>query len=328
MKRLPTRIALCALAIWGAVVASLIVFGTATQPPPAPAITGPFAAIDDHDLPPLRRYRARDGAQLTFREYPGSGRQVAVLIHGSAGSSRDMHPLALALQAAGVRVLVPDLRGHGWNRPHGDIAYVGQLDDDLTDFIATQKPQFQISEWTAVGFSSGGGFTLRIAAEASLGQHFARYILISPYLRYDAPSVRGETAVQAQTWAAISTGRIIGLTIINFLGVHIWDGLPVLGFPVPTDLDAVTGTYSWRLLQNFGAHTDYLADIRRVDRPMRVFVGRSDELLDAQKLKIEFQTQRQDVPVVILPGLGHSDMVTRPEAIRAIVAAATADAKN
>jgi non-heme chloroperoxidase len=336
MKRILTRIPLYVLLIWCAVVASLIVFGTAKQPPPAPAITGPFAAIDDHELAPLRHYRARDGAQLTFREYPGSGRQVALLIHGSAGSSRDLHPLALALQAAGVNVLVPDLRGHGWNRPHGDIAYVGQLEDDLTDFIATQKPQFRTSEWTAVGFSSGGGFTLRIAAEASLGQHFDRYILISPYLRHNAPSVRGadseakrdlsETAARAQTWAAVSTGRIIGLTIINFLGLHIWDGLPVLGFPVPTDLNAVTCTYSWRLLQNFGAHTDYLADIRRVDRPMRVFVGRSDELLDAEKLKIEFQTQRQDVPVVILPGLGHSDMVTRPEAIRAIVDAATADA--
>jgi len=196
-----------------------------------------------------------------------------------------MHPLALALQAASVNVLVPDLRGHGWNRPHGDIVYVGQLDDDLADFIATQKPRFRSSEWTAVGFSSGGAFTLRIAAEASLGQDFDRYILISPYLRYNAPSVRkadseakrdrSETAVRAQTWAAVSTGRIVGLTIINFLGVHTWDGLPVLGFPVPTDLDAVTCTYSWRLLQNFGAHTDYLADIRRVARPMRVFVGRT-----------------------------------------------------
>jgi non-heme chloroperoxidase len=208
MKRLLTRIPLFVLLIWGAVVASLIVFGTAKQPLPAPAITGPFAALDDHDLPPLQRYRARDGAHLTFREYPGSGRQVAVLIHGSAGSSRDMHPLALALQAAAVNVLVPDLRGHGWNRPPGDIAYVGQLDDDLADFIATQKPQFRTSEWTAVGFSSGGGFTLRLAAEASLAQHFDRYILISPYLRHNAPSVRGadseakrdlsETAGQSQ----------------------------------------------------------------------------------------------------------------------------------
>jgi pimeloyl-ACP methyl ester carboxylesterase len=340
MKRVLAWFPLYVPLIFSAVVAGLIVFGTAMQPPPAPAITGPFAAIDDHDLPALQRYRARDGTQLTFREYPGPERQVALLIHGSAGSSRDLHPLALALQAAGVTVLVPDLRGHGWNRPHGDIVYVGQLDDDVTDFIATQKPRFRSSKWTAVGFSSGGGFTLRIAAEASLGKEFDRYILISPYLRHDAPSVRGtdseskrdlsETPVRAQSWAAVSIGRIIGLTIINYLGVHVWDGLPVLGFPVPTDLDAVTCTYSWRLLQNFGAHQDYLADIRGVNRPMRVFVGRSDELLDPEKLKIEFQTQRQDVPVVILPGLGHSDMVTRPEAIRAIVGAviaATAEAK-
>jgi pimeloyl-ACP methyl ester carboxylesterase len=54
---------------------------------------------------------------------------------------------------------------------------------------------------------------------------------------------------------------------------------------------------------------------------MQVFVGGSDELLDAQKLKDEFQSQRSDVPVSIIPGMGHSDMVTRPEAIRALVAA-------
>jgi pimeloyl-ACP methyl ester carboxylesterase len=73
--------------------------------------------------------------------------------------------------------------------------------------------------------------------------------------------------------------------------------------------------------QNFGAHDDYLADIRRSARPVRVFVGGADELLDAEKLRVEFQSQRSDVPVFILPGLGHSDMLTRPDAIRVVVAA-------
>jgi pimeloyl-ACP methyl ester carboxylesterase len=50
-------------------------------------------------------------------------------------------------------------------------------------------------------------------------------------------------------------------------------------------------------------------------------VGGLDELLDAEKLKTEFQSQRSDVPVLIIPGLGHSDMVTRPDAIRALAAA-------
>jgi len=309
---------LVSVLFWGTGVAGLIIFCTAKPPSAAPAITDPFSAIDERALPELRRYQARDGAQLSFREYPAAGRQVAVLIHGSAGSSRDMHPLALALQSAGVTVLVPDLRGHGTNWPHGDIAYVGQLDDDLADFIAKEKPDFPHSAWTAVGFSSGAGFILRIAAEVPLGQAFDRYILVSPYLQYNAPSVR-QTA--AQSWAAVSTGRIIGLSILNFFGVHHWDGLPVITFPVPADQESVTRTYSWRLLQNFGADYDYLADIRRAARPVQVFVGGADEILDAEKLRIEFQSQRRDVPIFILPGLGHSDMVTNPEAIRAIVSA-------
>ncbi len=184
--------------------------------------------------------------------------------------------------------------------------------------------------WTAVGFSSGAGFTLRIAAEVPLGQAFDRYILISPYLRYNAPSVRqtnegmkreasGTARIAAQSWAAVSTGRIIGLNILNFFGVHHWDGLPVITFPVPASQESVTLTYSWRLLQNFGADYDYLADMRRVTRPMQVFVGADNGILDAEKLRIEFQSQRRDVPVFILPDLGHSDMVTNPEAIRAIV---------
>jgi non-heme chloroperoxidase len=110
-----------------------------------------------------------------------------VLLHGSAGSSVDMHPLTLALQRAGVTVLVPDLRGHGANRPHGDIAYVGQLDDDLADFITNEKPDIPNSSWTVLGFSSGAAFSLRFAAESSLGQTVDRYLLVSPYLRYNAP---------------------------------------------------------------------------------------------------------------------------------------------
>jgi len=300
-------------------VTGLIVFGRAKPPPAATAITDPFSDNNDSTLPELRRYLARDGTQLSFREYPVDGRQVAVLIHGSAGSSNDMHRLAMALQSAGVAALVPDLRGHGSNRPHGDIEYAGQLDDDIADFLAKEKPRFPHSVWTAVGFSSGAAFALRISAEIPLGKSFDRYIFVSPYLRYNAPSVRPAGSGTA-SWAAASTGRIIGLTILNAIGVHLWDGLPVLAFPVPPHMDSATQTYSWRMQKNFGAHDDYLADIRSAARPVQVFVGSADQLLDADKLRIEFQSQRRDVGVIIIPGLGHSGMVTDPAAIRAIVA--------
>jgi non-heme chloroperoxidase len=326
MKRYLKRIisGICiSLFIYAAIVAGLIAFGTAKPPAVAPAITKPFADIDTQALPELLRYKARDGALLSYREYRASDKKVAVLVHGSAGSGVDMHPLALALQRAGITVLVPDLRGHGANRPHGEIAYVGQLDDDLVDLVSNRKPEFSNSTWTILGFSSGAAFVLRFAAESPAGQLVDRYVLVSPYLRYNAPSVRQSHLgpVEPQNWAAASVGRIVGLTMLNRWGVHIWDGLPVLAFPVPSDIDATTNTYSWRMYRNFGAHDDYLADIRRAARPVRVFVGGSDELLDAVKLKTEFQSQRSDVPVSIIPGLSHSDMVTRVDAIHAVVAA-------
>ena len=322
LKRI-VRGAFISLLIYGAIVGGLIAFGTAKPPAVAPAITKPFADIDTQALPELLRYKARDGALLSYREYRASDKKVAVLLHGSAGSGVDMHPLALALQRAGITALVPDLRGHGANRPHGDITYVGQLDDDLTDLITDKKPELFNSTWTILGFSSGAAFALRFAAESPAGQLADRYMLVSPYLRYDAPSVRQSEPGSAapQSWASASVGRIIGLTMVNQWGVHIWDGLPVLAFPVPANIDATTSTYSWRMYMNFAADDEYLADIRRTVRPVRVLVGGSDELLDAQKLKSEFQSQRSDVPVSIIPGMGHSDMVTRPDAIRALVAA-------
>jgi non-heme chloroperoxidase len=309
--------------VYGAIVGGLIAFGTAKPPAVAPAITKPFADIDTQALPEVLRYKARDGALLSYREYRASDRQMAVLLHGSAGSGVDMHPLALALQRAGITALVPDLRGHGANRPHGDIAYVGQLDDDLADLINDMKPGSTPSTWTILGFSSGAAFALRFAAESSAGRLVDRYVLVSPYLRYDAPSVRqSERRSEApQRWASASVGRIIGLTMLNQWRVPIWNGLPVLAFPVPANIEATTRTYSWRMYKNFGADDDYLADIRRIVRPVRVFVGGSDELLDAQKLKSEFQSQRSDVPVSIIPGMGHSDMVTRSDAILRLVAA-------
>ena len=322
LKRI-VRGACISLLIYGAIVGGLIAFGTARPPAVAPAITKPFADIDTQTLPELLRYKARDGALLSYREYRASDQKVAVLLHGSAGSGVDMHPLALALQRAGITALVPDLRGHGANRPHGDITYVGQLDDDLVDLVTNKKQELSNSTWTILGFSSGAAFALRFAAESPAGRMVDRYVLVSPYLRYDAPSVRQSKPGVApmQSWASASVGRIIGLTMLNRWGVHIWDGLPVLAFPVPSNIEAATRMYSWRMYRNFGADDDYLADIRRAARPIRVLVGGSDQLLDADRLKTEFQSQRSDVPVSIIPGMGHSDMVTKSAAIRAVAAA-------
>jgi non-heme chloroperoxidase len=305
------------------VAGMLVGFGHITQPKALKSVTDPFSRMDLSGLPPITRYKARDGAALSYRLYKGEDAQVAVLIHGSAGSSKDMHRMAEALLQRGVTVYVPDLRGHGANYPHGDISYLGQLDDDMADFIKAVHPQYKNAQWTLVGFSSGGGFALRIAG-SDLGSEFDRFVFLSPYLRYNAPTVRSaspkeKASPEQNAWYSVSIKRIIGLSIFNFFGIHHFDGLPVLAFPVPTGIEDTTATYSFRLEENFQPRSEYRADIRAIKKPAQVFVGGQDELFLPEQFAEVFDKVRSDIPVTIVPGMGHSDMITKPEPITAVV---------
>jgi non-heme chloroperoxidase len=307
--------------IWLLVLAGLVAFGTAAPPPPLRAINEPMRRLDLSDLPPIRRFPARDGAMLGFRGYGTGGVLVIVLVHGSSGSSEDMHGLAKALAAAGTAVYAVDERGHGASGPRGDIDYVGQLDDDLADFVAAViRPTHAGARIALVGFSSGGGFALRIGG-GGYGALFDRYVLLSPYLRYDAPTTRQASSDgHGRVWARPFVPRIIGLSILDRLGVHWFDGLPVIAFAV-TPGTGQTPTYSFRLLSNFGADSDYLGDFRNVGRPTRVIVGADDELLRASEFTPLLRPVRPDIEVTVLPNLGHMAMITDPAAFAAIRAA-------
>lgn len=299
----------------------LIGFGTAPPPPPLASVTAPFSSLDYSTVPAIERYAARDGAQLSFLRYPSFGKQVAVLIHGSAGGASSMHAMATALQHEGITAYVPDLRGHGANLPRGDIAYIGQLDDDMADFVRFLQQRHPGAPVALVGFSSGGGFALRIAAGPS-GQFFSRYILLSPFLRYDAPTVRKADAAAGHhaQWTSVSSGRIVGLSMLNGFGIHWLDGLPVIHFAVPPETPNITTSYSWRLQQSFQPHNDYMADIRAVSRPMQVFVGSEDEMFVPEQFSAVFGAD-PNAQVTILPGLGHSQMATDARAVQTVAQA-------
>jgi pimeloyl-ACP methyl ester carboxylesterase len=314
----------------------LVGFGHISQPEALQSVTDPFSRMDLSGLPPITRYKARDGAALSYRLYEGhdvqvKDAQVAVLIHGSAGSSNDMHRMAEALLQRGVTVYVPDLRGHGANYPHGDISYLGQLDDDMADFMKAVHPRYKKAQWTLVGFSSGGGFALRIAGSdpgSDLANAFDRFVFLAPYLRYNAPTVRSasppsslaeKASPEHNAWYSVSVKRIVGLSIFNSFGIHHFDGLPVLAFPVPTGIESTTATYSFRLEENFQPRRDYWADILAIKKPAQVFVGGQDELFLPKKFSEVFDKARSDIPVTIIPGMGHSDMITKPEPITVVV---------
>jgi non-heme chloroperoxidase len=114
--------------------------------------------------------------------------------------------------------------------------------------------------------------------------------------------------------------RIIALTILDRLGIHWFEGLPVLAFAIQPGMEKVmTANYSYRLQRSFEPHSDYLEDIRRTPKPMAVLVGGSDELFFPDRFEPLFHSIGSDVPVMVVSGLGHIDMSLAPAAFTATI---------
>lgn len=140
-------------------LAAALLFGGPSPAPAMASINDPFKGCGWSNMPPLSRYPARDGTQLAYRHYGAEGntknnkvKGSVVLVHGSSASSQSMHKMASAFSQAGYDAYALDIRGHGASGNKGTISYIGQLEDDLEDFIKSVAPG---KPATLVGFSSG-----------------------------------------------------------------------------------------------------------------------------------------------------------------------------
>jgi alpha-beta hydrolase superfamily lysophospholipase len=306
--------------VGAAILAGMIVFGTSDPPPVLASISEPFADVDWSGLPAPQTTPSRGGSPVTYRVWPaaqpGEPERVVIAIHGSSAHSASMHPLGKALSAQGITVYAPDIRGHGDTGRRGDIDYLGQLDDDAADFAAMVRAKHPKAQLVLMGFSSGGGYALHLAG-SPLGKMFARAVLISPMLGPRAPTARS----LANAWAQPFLPRIIALVILSRLGIHAFDHLPTLAFAIaPGNPGGLTGIYSFLLMQSFGT-SDYAADFRNASAPVTVLVGANDELFLADQFAPTIHAVRPEVPVVVVPELGHIRMTIDPRPVPAIVAA-------
>jgi len=270
--------------------------------------------MDFSALPELTRFQARDGSALAYRHYPAqapSTGRIAVVVHGSSGSSQGaVHALSLALAARGVQIYAVDIRGHGASGNRGDIAYLGQLEDDMADLVTEIRKTNPTAPLTLLGHSSGGGFALRIAG-SSIQNLFTRTVLLAPYLGYDAPSSRPNSG----GWANPDIPRFLALSVLRKLGMPWAESLPAIAFAVPPNSSQrLTAAYSYRLMRNFAA-SDYRADLAAATKPVTVFSGSADELMDSAKY---VETVGDRAAVRIIRGVDHMGIVCNPAAISVI----------
>ena len=301
-----------------------------------PSVQGPAAgegpgldftaamATDLFDLPATSTFKARDGASLPYRRYPGAPGRFIILVHGSGWHGMQFHVMAKRLAAASFgTVIVPDMRGHGENPTRrGDVDHIGQLEEDIADLIAVLRAEVDAAPHIVLGgHSSGGGFVVRFAG-GPYGDMADAFVLMAPFLKYNAPTTRPNSG----GWARPATRRIIGLTMLDAVGVTALNHLPVISFAMPrTVLDGPLGhtattSYTHALNTSFAPRSDYTADLKAMTKPFLLVAGVDDEAFFADRYEQTIAPHAPSGAYVILPGLGHLGVVTDEAAITAVEA--------
>ncbi|MCP4141188.1 MAG: alpha/beta hydrolase [Chloroflexi bacterium] len=289
----------------------LIIFGKGKLPDtPKSGLVFDELHLDYSALPELQTFAARDGEKLGYRHYPAESDKVLILVHGSGWHSQYFLPLAEYISAEGLaQVYTPDLRGHGAAlQRRGDVDYINQLEDDLTDLISDIRKDNPNATLIIGGHSSGGGLALRFAG-SQYGQQADAYVLLSPYLKYNAPTMRPNSG----GWAYAYTGRIVGLSILNTMGIHFFDHLTAIEFNMPEDARDGTETlaYSHRLNTGY-APRNYKKDLKAIAQPFLLLAGATDEAFVADQFEPVI-SEYTDVQVELLPNLSHMGVVVSPD---------------
>ncbi len=290
---------------------------------PAPPIAQPKDVFDftslrkapsEIDVPSLRRYAARDGEQLAYRFYDSTADRILIFIHGSSYHGAGYHALAAAVSLGGAaKVVLPNLRGHYQSGRHrGDVEYIGQFEDDLDDLIKFLRAEHHDGPITLGGHSSGGGLAIRFAGGAH-AQDVSSYLLLAPIIP-QSPAVRAGTA---GGWANLYWRRLYGLLALNAIGIHGFNGLPIIDFNKPAKFWDGTETlsYSYRLNVSYHPRFRYQNDIRALPEQTLVLVGADDQAIDPDALRTLMAADAPRGETKILPGISHFVIFPDPAAL-------------
>ncbi len=281
-----------------------------------------FEQVTGGEPPPaLRQYQARDGTTLHYRRYAsadeGGADTVIVMLHGSGYHSAYLQPLAAGLAESGTaRVYTPDLRGHGPDPVRrGDVDYIGQLEDDLDDFLGLVRRAHPGAALFLTGHSSGGGLVIRHAGGAP-PVPVDGYILLAPYIHHSAPT----SANSESDWASPKLPRLILLGVLNRVGITVLNDLTVIEFNMPETVRDGTETlaYSYRLQRSLHPRDDYGADLDALRAPTLVLAGGDDGSFNSDAYAPLFREHSDEAKVEILEGVGHLGIINSAETRGAI----------
>ncbi len=340
MRRTPREIAIwlgsIAGILLGALAALFLLVATGLALVPSPELTYAANTLKVkvgacRDGAGVRCFRMRDGALLAARTLPppvaGRG-PIVVLLHGILSTGAELETTARELQATtGARVIRLDLRGHGLSahgpaETPGDLAHIGQWEEDAADVVAALRRESPGAPIVLGGHSMGGGIAMRYALRRKESHDLPEvdgYLLFAPHLGEKSPTTRQVPAgdsgkaggKSAPPPIRVNVPRILGLALLNLARIDVLNGLDVLSFDLPFPLPF--RSYTFRAIAS-SAPEDYRAALTADAKPLLVVVGEQDEAFHAEEYPAVVALHRNG-KAVIVPGESHDGVLRNPAAL-------------
>ena len=257
-------------------------------------------------------FSARDKKELFYRliKSPKKKQTLVIILHGSSYHGSYLVPLGLQLHE-NADICIPDIRGHGKSGQLGTCAYIGQLEDDLSDLIKKLSSKSSYKKIVIVGHSSGGGLAIRFAS-GKYKDLAHQLILLSPAI-ITAPTMN---TPGAKSWAQVNKIKLMELLALNAIGISRFNTTVVVRINKKQDQcdGSETMSYDYNLSVSMHPRIPYHKDLKTVAEKTTLLVGELDEINNPYAFENLFPKKT----VKILPDTGHLDIVNNHNVITEI----------
>lgn len=256
-----------------------------------------------------------DGGQIYARRFGAESSNLTILvIHGVLSDGFTYNKFSgLLNEATLAEVVTVDLRGHGLSSgTKGHIDYIDQYADDVNDIIEAIKQEKPEGKVIVAGHSMGAGITLRNAIKNE--PKWDALLMIAPLLGQDSPTLNKASASSEEAFMKVHLQRIIGLALLNTVGISTWNDLPVLFFNVPKE--SPLSTYSFNASASMSPESHELG-LQAIKVPFFTVVGNQDEAFNTSAFEATLEPY-QNGDLKIVDGETHNGIRHNQETMLAI----------
>jgi non-heme chloroperoxidase len=246
----------------------------------------------------------------------GVGRPI-VLIHGFPLSGRSWEKQIPPLLNAGFRVITYDRRGFG----NSSQPSVGYDYDTFAHDLSRLLTELDLHDIVLGGFSMGGGEVARYLGTYGSDRVRAAVLIssIPPFLLKTPETPNGlDQSVFDDIQAAIAADRFAYLTAFynDFYNLDVLLGERISEQAVRDSWNVAAGASpigTWACPPTW--HTDFRADLRKIDVPTLVMHGTADRILPIEATGARTHEMVNDSQYVVIQGAPHGCLWTHADEV-------------